>query len=45
MLGQALDPLLKRCLNPGSNLGYDYVLEKVSLEYRHFWAVLAGNAH
>ena len=22
-----------------------FVLEKVSVEYRHFWAVLVGNAH
>ncbi len=28
-------------------LGFEcgFVLEKVSLEYRHFWAVLVGNAH
>ena len=25
--------------------GYGFVLEKVSVEYRHFWAVLVGNAH
>ena len=25
--------------------GYGYVLEKVSVEYRRFWAVLVGNAH